>query len=405
MSVSHALGESELLSMLMAVHGTTPKFSSMDVQHWMAVPEQLALRHVLVEDHGELRHAREGFPGDPGRADVAPDLVELRDDRRVLVLQAPGPPEHLGEVDALDADPRPLEQLLAVPHGYECGGPGPDLAEARLPQSPHDAADPRERGQVAAELLGFGVHGVLGGEGVADPVLAEVCCTPTSSRRSCPAGARWPSARARRGTRGRGPGTSRPARRIVSAIPRSSPKLGSVTRMPSIFSLFALKSSAHFFASARDSTEPYFVSFGLRATASMPSSFSTASMVFRPCSQSSAGKKPRLPTRSPSVVMWILPGPVRRGQYCPAGAEHSWIGGGNDRSSRFKSQGFDLRSCVLRSQHDPIREGVTSPTHQLYRRQNTFEAHSRTFLSICYSIDTLSYASGPMGGALIFNYF
>ena len=38
MSVSQALGESALLSMLMTVQGTTPKFSSIEVQHWRAVP-------------------------------------------------------------------------------------------------------------------------------------------------------------------------------------------------------------------------------------------------------------------------------------------------------------------------------------------------------------------------------
>ena len=38
MSVSQALGTRALLSMLMAVQGTTPKYSSIEVQHWMAVP-------------------------------------------------------------------------------------------------------------------------------------------------------------------------------------------------------------------------------------------------------------------------------------------------------------------------------------------------------------------------------
>ncbi len=73
--------------------------------------------------------------------------------------------------------------------------------------------------------------------------------------------------------------------------------------MPSIFARFALKRSAHFFESAHVSTEPYFESFGPRQTASNPSSFRTERMVFLPCSASSAGKKPRLPTMTPSVFM------------------------------------------------------------------------------------------------------
>ena len=51
-------------------------------------------------------------------------------------------------------------------------------------------------------------------------------------------------------------GTFRPARRSVSAMARSSPKLGSVTMMPSISSRCFLKRSAHAGASARDSTAP-----------------------------------------------------------------------------------------------------------------------------------------------------
>ena len=73
--------------------------------------------------------------------------------------------------------------------------------------------------------------------------------------------------------------------------------------MPSIFSLFALKSSAHFFASDAVSTDPYAVSFGVRATVSIPSFPRTARTILRPCSQSSAGKNPRLPTSTPNVVI------------------------------------------------------------------------------------------------------
>ena len=62
-------------------------------------------------------------------------------------------------------------------------------------------------------------------------------------------------------------GTLRPLRLIVSAMPRSSPKFGSVTMMPSIWPAFDANSSAHFFASSKVSTAPYFVSVIDSATA------------------------------------------------------------------------------------------------------------------------------------------
>ena len=57
-----------------------------------------------------------------------------------------------------------------------------------------------------------------------------------------------------------------PATRSVSAMARSSPKLGSVTMMPSIVSRFFLNRSAHRAASARVSTAPNLVSSGPGAT-------------------------------------------------------------------------------------------------------------------------------------------
>jgi hypothetical protein len=41
-STSHALGKFSLLIMLMTVHGTTPKYSSIDVQHCTALTDTSA---------------------------------------------------------------------------------------------------------------------------------------------------------------------------------------------------------------------------------------------------------------------------------------------------------------------------------------------------------------------------
>jgi hypothetical protein len=100
-------------------------------------------------------------------------------------------------------------------------------------------------------------------------------------------------------------GTSRPAKRSASAIPRSSPKFGSVTRMPSISSRWRLKSSAHVWDSSRVSTAPCFESAGVSATTLTPARSSTPIISSRPLCARWSGKNPRLPTISPSVTLWF----------------------------------------------------------------------------------------------------
>ena len=65
---------------------------------------------------------------------------------------------------------------------------------------------------------------------------------------------------------------------IESATARSSPKLGRVTRMPSILALFSRNSLAHTAASFQVEITPWEVSFSVTATTSMPASFSFASI-------------------------------------------------------------------------------------------------------------------------------
>ena len=63
---------------------------------------------------------------------------------------------------------------------------------------------------------------------------------------------------------------------------RSSPKLGSVTMIPSIRSRLRLNSSAQRRDSSRVSTAPYLLSSGVSATTSMPAACSTPSISSRP---------------------------------------------------------------------------------------------------------------------------
>ena len=100
-------------------------------------------------------------------------------------------------------------------------------------------------------------------------------------------------------------GTRRSASRRVSAIARSSPKLGRVTITPSMRSRLRLKRSAHRRDSSRVSTAPYLLSSGVRATTSIPAAVNTRSISSRPLLAKWSGKKPRLPTIRPIVIFLL----------------------------------------------------------------------------------------------------
>ena len=98
---------------------------------------------------------------------------------------------------------------------------------------------------------------------VGDAVLLEIVADGELAAEGIPSLSRWRTRRSCPATHGR-----RPARRgrsslTESATARSSPKLGRVTRMPSILSLLSWKSFAHFSASFHVITTPSGVSLGV----------------------------------------------------------------------------------------------------------------------------------------------
>ena len=101
-------------------------------------------------------------------------------------------------------------------------------------------------------------------------------------------------------------GTSRAAHRNVLATARSSPKLGSVTRTPSISSRRDRNKSAQARASVRVSTDPWGVASDDSATARSPPRSSASSMSVRPVEQRCEGKNPRFPTMTPRVVGRVI---------------------------------------------------------------------------------------------------
>ena len=159
------------------------------------------------------------------------------------VLHADDAAEDFGEVDGFDGDAAGFEQFLAVADGVERRGARADGADAEAAQAADDAADGGEPGEILGEDVGIGGFGVQRGERVGNAVLLEVVAGATSCRRSCRGGRGWSSPGVS-GVACTSTGTSRSARRRVSAMARSSPKFGSVTMMPSISSRRRLKRSA-----------------------------------------------------------------------------------------------------------------------------------------------------------------
>src|ERR1039458_9373074 len=98
-------------------------------------------------------------------------------------------------------------------------------------------------------------------------------------------------------------GTLSPERRRASATPRSSPKFGSVTIIPSISAACSLKNSAQRVASAKVSTAPCFESSGPRTSAFAPAASTAAIISSRPVLAKWSGKNPRLPTTIPKVIV------------------------------------------------------------------------------------------------------
>src|SRR6185312_14033807 len=93
---------------------------------------------------------------------------------------------------------------------------------------------------------------------------------------------------------------------MVSATPFSSPKLGRMTRMPTISAACLLNSAAHLRTSANVSTPPSFVSVSSRRMAFSPSFSNCVRMSARASETSLSGKKSRLPMMTPKLAFCFM---------------------------------------------------------------------------------------------------
>ena len=173
-STSQALGSRSLLIMLITVQGTTPKYSSMAVQHCTAL---IATSVSFIQPSTtapSLAIFISASSGIPPRRDIALDGGQLLLRGIVVVLHAVDAAQDLRQVDGLDRDAMLLQNFLAVAHRVERRRTRAEGADAHVAQALHHAADAREPLQVFAEDVGVRRFGVRRGNGVRDAVLLQV---------------------------------------------------------------------------------------------------------------------------------------------------------------------------------------------------------------------------------------
>ncbi len=140
-STSQALDIRFSLIMLITVQGTTPKNSSSDVQHWMALIETSVCSiqvSITVPSFAIFISASAGT-----WSVETYFLMAASFSFGFGILHAVDAAEDLGEVDGLDRNPAGFEQFLAIAHGVEGGRARADGADAEAAQAAHYAADLR----------------------------------------------------------------------------------------------------------------------------------------------------------------------------------------------------------------------------------------------------------------------
>ena len=115
------------------VQGTTPKNSSIEVQHWTDGDGQFAATFI---------HSSITAPSFDIFISAASGVLlmgmyfliaaSFACTASSLSFMRPMRPEDLGEVERLDGDARALQQLLGVAHGVEGRGPRADRADAHV---------------------------------------------------------------------------------------------------------------------------------------------------------------------------------------------------------------------------------------------------------------------------------
>ena len=261
--------------MLITVQGTTPKYSSIEVQHCTALmarsfaciqPSTTAPSFAIFIS-AACGHARrwtrtlESRPVSPAPAASSSFIFSMR-------------PKISDRSIGSTAMPLRLQHLLAVADRVERRRPRADRAHAQAcaVRSPR-GRPPRTTPDPVAKLRRSGSLRVQRGEriresGTAVRLLQALILPQKLSRRSAISHlARRVRSRLDQHRERSTPPAAASRRRVVS-----SPKFGSVTMMPSILPRSAANIAAHLFASSRVSTAPYLVCSGVGQITRCPAS-------------------------------------------------------------------------------------------------------------------------------------
>ena len=152
MSTSQALDIRFSLIMLITVHGTTPKNSSSDVQHWMALMETCVCSIQRIDHRAELGHLHQRFEREPDRwrrtSGWHPAWPASASSSFMRMMRPKISERSMGST----VMPLASSSLLAVADGVERRGTRADGADAQAAESAYHAADGGEPCQVLGEL-------------------------------------------------------------------------------------------------------------------------------------------------------------------------------------------------------------------------------------------------------------
>ena len=130
-------------------------------------------------DELRLRHAR--------RRRIARDVGKLRPHGRIIAGDRGGLRDELRQIDRGDADPVPLQDLLAVAHGVERARAGSDGAEPHASHPFHHPADAEKVGEIGGEARAGDRRHVAAGERKANAGLHEIVADRNLAAEGIPA--------------------------------------------------------------------------------------------------------------------------------------------------------------------------------------------------------------------------
>ena len=254
-SVSQALGTSASLSMLITEQGVMPKFSSMDVQHWTAVPDNSCSsikRSRTTPNLAIFSRESRGIPSTETYSlnDSSFVFTEVSAESRDSIC--PKMSDRSTVSTEMPASSSSFSEYLTVMNAAGLAPTWPKRAPFRpptirqiLPNFLRSSRNSSDSGLVVCFRVS--VKGIPYWVRLLQTLIFPQKLSRLRGRSIAPtsSGNAWTRT-----------GTSRSASRIVSATPLSSPKFGRVIRMPSMVSRCFLNRSAHFLASLYVSTVP-----------------------------------------------------------------------------------------------------------------------------------------------------